>query len=43
MDASADSFVLKRALATDLLPSIESVLVGLGGAVPRANRRKQGI
>jgi DNA-binding NarL/FixJ family response regulator len=28
MDAGADGFVLKRAIATDLLPAIESVLAG---------------
>jgi DNA-binding NarL/FixJ family response regulator len=28
MDAGADGFVLKRAIATDLLPAVESVLAG---------------
>jgi DNA-binding NarL/FixJ family response regulator len=32
----ADGFVLKRALATDLLPTVESVLAGRSGAAPTA-------
>ena len=36
LEVGADGFVLKRALATDLLPAIESVLAGLGSTAPTA-------
>jgi len=34
MDAGADGFVLTRAIATDLLPTIEAVLSGRHGPAP---------
>ena len=34
MESGADGFVLKRAIATDLLPTVESVLAGSRGAPP---------
>jgi two-component system secretion response regulator SsrB len=37
MDAGADGFVLTRAIATDLLPTIEAVLAGLHGPVPESD------
>lgn len=33
-EAGADGFVLKRAIATDLLPTVEALLAGPGGAPP---------
>jgi DNA-binding NarL/FixJ family response regulator len=34
MDSGADGFVLTRAIATDLLPTVEFVLAGRRGAAP---------
>jgi DNA-binding NarL/FixJ family response regulator len=34
MEAGADGFVLKRAIATDLMPTAESLLADQGGAPP---------
>ena len=34
--AGADGFVLKRAIATDLMPTVEALLADPGGALPAA-------
>jgi two-component system secretion response regulator SsrB len=39
MESGADGFVLKRAIATDLLPTVESVLAGSRGAAPAKRGR----
>ncbi len=40
-EAGADGFVLKRALATELLPAVDAVLAGHGYGFPAAPERKE--
>ena len=42
MAAGADAFVLKRAIATDLLPAVERVRGGSTGCRPRPSARMNG-